>query len=42
MSLDLNTARKLVSSITRAGNDGSWRKADVGQSTDVAQVLTAD
>jgi hypothetical protein len=29
MSLDLNTARKLVSSITRAGNDGSWREAVV-------------
>jgi hypothetical protein len=29
MSLDLNTARKLVSSIARAGNDGSWRKAVV-------------
>jgi hypothetical protein len=25
MSLDLNTARKLVYSITRAGNDGSWQ-----------------
>jgi hypothetical protein len=37
MSLDLKTARKLVSSITRAGNDGSWRKAAVRQ--DSALIL---